>query len=79
MESTDTRMWPDILLDGLNKNNVKLFGSTINCKTGIHVQSIVFCMDLETLEYLISKGIFSITKYLTDINDVIRKKEVGIK
>ena len=70
--------WTDIYLDGL-KNNVKLFGSTINTcgepLTTSHVQSYIFAMDKTTLDFLIDGGIFS-TTYETDFQDCIVQKEV---
>ena len=80
MEIDDIRKWPDILLNGLNYNNVKLFGTTINCINDVqnlsHVQSMVFCMDLETLKYLISKNIFSITNFDNTLQETIINKEI---
>ena len=55
--------WTDIYINGLQENNIKLFGSTINCQglpyTNSHVQSYIFSMDIITLEYLIKCGIFT--------------------
>jgi hypothetical protein len=65
--------WTDVYLQGLT-DNVKLFGSTINTKIEIfpfhntlnpeiqfsHVQSYIFAMDKETVEYLIKCNIFSL-------------------
>ena len=79
MEKYDTRLWTDILLNGLYYNNIRLFGSTINCendRTQCHVQSMVFCMDLETLEYLITKEIFSLIKYCVTLVETIIDKEI---
>lgn len=71
--------WTDIYIDGL-KDNIKLFGSTINAiqdpKNKAHVQSYIFSMDKTTLEYLIQCGIFSITKHVTKFVDAIEQKEV---
>jgi hypothetical protein len=71
--------WTDIYLSGL-KNNVKLFGSTINtCKDPLHkshVQSYIFSMDLCTLQYLIDCEIFSLSNYAKTFNEAIWKKEV---
>ena len=70
--------WTDIYLNGL-KNNVKLFGSTINTcgepLTVSNVQSYIFAMDKTTLEFLIDCGIISM-KYETDFQDCIFQKEV---
>jgi len=74
-----TNKWTDIYIDGL-KNNIKLFGSTINtCYDPLnksHVQSYIFSMDKTTLEYLIKCEIFSTTNYVQTFNDAIWKKEV---
>jgi hypothetical protein len=71
--------WTDIFLDGL-KNDIKLFGSTINtCDqplTHSHVQSYIFSMDKNTLQYLIDCHIFSMTNYAKTFNDAIWQKEV---
>lgn len=78
--------WTDIYINGLN-DNVKLFGSTINCCTGQwtkqfpywsgpHVQSYIFSMNKETLEYLSSEGIFSLTNYISDKIQVVFLKEI---
>lgn len=70
--------WTDIYLNGL-KNNVKLFGNTINTcgkpLTVSHVQSYIFAMDNTTLDFLIDCDIFS-TKYVTNFQDCIFQKEV---
>jgi len=70
--------WTDIYLNGL-KNNVKLFGSTINSclnpKTHSHVQSYIFATDRETVEFLISKGIFS-NQYARTLDEAVWTKEV---
>jgi hypothetical protein len=73
-----TGKWTDIYLNGL-KNNVKLFGSTINlnnCRTSAHVQSYIFAMDKITLQYLINCEIFSITNYAKNFDEAICNKEV---
>ena len=71
--------WTSIFLNGLT-DSVKLFGPTINtCKDPLHkshVQSYLFSMNLETLEFLISKGIFSITNYAINMNEAIWEREV---
>ena len=71
--------WTDIYINGL-ENNVKLFGSTINTLgdplNRSHIQSYIFSMDKITLEFLMVKGIFSITNYVATFNDAILKKEV---
>ena len=71
--------WTDLYIEGL-KNNIKLFGSTINTynepHTKSHVQSYIFAIDLETLIFLIRKGIFSTTEYVKTFDDAIWKREV---
>ena len=71
--------WTDIYINGL-KNNVKLFGSTINTLGNplhlSHVQSYIFSMDKNTLQYLIHCGIFSITNYTSTLHETIWLKEV---
>jgi hypothetical protein len=73
--------WTDIFTNPLN-DNVKLFGPTINsCNNPMnesHVQSYIFSMNLETLEFLISKEIFSLTKIITDKFQVIVEREIGM-
>ena len=56
--------WTDIYLNGLT-GNIRLFGSTISTETDpetlSHLLTYVFAMNKETLEFLITKQIFSIT------------------
>lgn len=70
--------WTDIYISGL-KNNVKLFGSTICCihiTTFLpHVQSYIFAVDKESLDYLIECNIFT-NNYETVFYDVIIHKEL---
>jgi hypothetical protein len=70
--------WTDIYVNGL-KENVKLFGSTINDVwdpvNKSHVQSYIFSMDKETLEYLINCNIFS-RNYVSTFRSAIWEKEV---
>lgn len=54
--------WTDSFINGLS-GNIKLFGSTINNAYFSHVQTYIFSMDKEALEYLIEKGKFTITNY----------------
>jgi lipopolysaccharide biosynthesis protein len=74
-----TGRWTDIYINGL-KNNVKLFGSTINALNKpeklAHLQSYIFCMDSITLQYLIDCEIFSTTNYAPSFHDAIWNKEV---
>jgi hypothetical protein len=71
--------WTDIYLNGLN-DNVKLFGSTINTirkpLTKSHIQSYIFAMDKNTLEYLIKCEIFSKTNYAKTFQNAIDNKEI---
>ena len=71
--------WTDIYLGGLT-GNVKLFGSTINTiKEPLkksHVQSYIFSMDKETLQFLIQQQIFSCTNYAETFLDAVYQKEV---
>lgn len=73
--------WTDCYLDNL-KDNVKLVGSTINCicdaLIDTHVQSYVFAMEINTLEYLIQCGIFTNTVYENNLMDVVIKQEIGM-
>jgi len=70
--------WSDIYINGL-KNNVKLFGSTINCihinDFVPHVQSYIFAVDKECLDYLIDCNIFT-NHYETNFTVLIEEKEL---
>jgi hypothetical protein len=74
--------WTDIYINGLEKNNIKLFGSTINCmglpETGSHVQSYIFSMDIITVEYLIKCEIFTMNNYTTSKQDTIDSREIAM-
>ena len=71
--------WTDILIDGLT-DDIKLYGITINCERDpifrSHIQSFLFSMDRETLEFLIDKGIFEMDISLDNHDDIIEKKEI---
>jgi hypothetical protein len=69
--------WTDIYINGL-KDNIKLFGSTINADpiNFSHVQSYIFSMDKNTLEYLINCEIFTMRYYLNDFIETISQKEI---
>jgi hypothetical protein len=73
--------WTDAFIGGL-KNDVKLFGSTINTMrrpaTNAHVQSYIFSADREAVEYLIKCEIFSMTKYAVDFRDAVFNKEIAM-
>jgi len=72
--------WTDIFINGLQENNIKLFGSTINTlrnpRDASHVQSYIYSMDIITLEYLIECGIFSMTKYCASYSEAVWMREV---
>lgn len=71
--------WTDIYVNGL-RDNVKLFGSTINTMgdplNRSHVQSYIFSMNKTTLKYLIDCEIFSMTNYAENFGEAIYQKEV---
>ena len=80
--------WTDIYTRGLT-NEIKLFGSTINCCTGPwckqfpywsgpHVQTYIYSMSHETLLYLSAEGIFSLTEYTNDKIQTVFFKEIGL-
>jgi hypothetical protein len=73
-----TAKWTDIYLNELK--HVKLTGSTINTisepMTKAHVQSYIFAMDKNTLEYLIKCEIFSNTNIAKTFEEAIWNKEV---
>lgn len=72
--------WTDIFINKLNKTNCKLFGCTINTMKNpnilSHVQSYLFSMNLETLEYLIEEDIFQLNKYTKTFVGTILAKEI---
>jgi hypothetical protein len=74
-----TGKWTDIYINGL-KNNIKLFGSTINTFYDIvnrsHVQSYIFSTDREALQYLIDCEIFSLTNIMHNFMDAVNNKEI---
>jgi hypothetical protein len=55
--------------------NVKLVGSTINGKYAPHVQSYLFVMDYECVNYLLTKNFF---KVYTSREDVIMHQEIAM-
>ena len=78
--------WTDIYINGL-KDNVKLFGSTINAtgdsrgvlhspKDIAHIQSYIFSADREAVEYLIKCKIFDNTTHISNFRDTISQKEI---
>ena len=62
--------WTDLYINGL-KDNVKLFGSTINADRNPHVQSYIFSMDKTTLKYLIDCSIFSKNNYSKTFKEAV--------
>lgn len=79
ISSKYTDNWVNIYVNGL-KDNIKLFGSTINTICDplhkSHVQSYIFAMNKETLLYLIECEIFSITNYAKTFYEAVDNKEV---
>ena len=77
--SNYNKRWVYKFVDEL-KDNIKLFGCTINTngkpKTDSHVQSYLFTMDKITLEYLIKCKIFSNTYIAKSLKQAIYKKEI---
>ena len=71
--------WTDLYINGL-KDNIKLFGSTINTIDDpinkSHVQSYIFAMDKITLRYLIDSKLFSLTNHAKTFREAITKKEI---
>jgi hypothetical protein len=74
-----TMKWTDIYLNGL-KDNIKIFGSTINTSEvplrESHVQSYIFALDSNTLKFLIDCDIFSTSNYAKTFNEAICLKEI---
>jgi len=78
--------WTSIYLNGLS-DTVKLFGSTINCCLSVHgpkaidpvseshIQSYIFSMKRDTLDYLIEEGIFTQKRYITNFIELIIDRE----
>jgi hypothetical protein len=77
-ELKDKYKWTDLYCEQLEK--YKLFGSTINLHgdayKNAHVQSYIFCMNKETLEYLINCEIFSNKNYEESFEGAIFNREV---
>ena len=67
--------WTDIFINGL-KDNVKLFGSTVCSHFHPHIQTFIFSLEKETLEYLINWQIFSLTNYYDTLWDTVMLKEI---
>jgi len=78
--------WTSIYLNGLT-DTVKLFGSTINCCLSLygpkaidpvnesHIQSYIFSMKRDTLDYLIEERIFTKRRYITNFIELIIERE----
>lgn len=73
--------WPYILTGGL-KDDVKLFGVTINTIGSpdyfSHVQSYLFALEVETVKMLINEHILCTCHYAETFQDAIAHKEVGM-
>jgi len=78
------KKWTDYYVNGI-KENIHLFGSTINCadlsnkinpSTMAHVQSYVFCLNRKAVKYLRECKIFDVENYIKDKNDTIIYKEI---
>lgn len=71
--------WTDIYIGGL-RDNIKLYGSTINTwddpVNKAHVQSYIFALDITTLEYLIKCSIFTMDTYTQTRDETVQQKEV---
>ena len=67
--------WTDFFINGL-KNNVKLFGSSINKDFYPHVQTFIFSLEKQTLEFLIHYKIFSLTNHYDTLWNTIIHKEL---
>lgn len=71
--------WTDIFIDGL-VDDVKLYGITINCERDpifkTHIQSYLFSMDKETLEFLIKNGIFDMNILIKTYDELVENKEM---
>lgn len=75
--------WTTIFLQGLERDNIKIFGTTINTcsnKTGesSHVQSWAFCMKQNEVKLCLENKIFDPIHYtkMTQKNDLIFEHEV---
>jgi len=88
-----SKYWTDNFIEGLERDDIALFGSTINTSNWMkrdevpweehplrfsHIQSYLFCVKRDTLDFLIQKGIFSMTEYETDFLKLIQEKEIGM-
>ena len=69
--------WTDFFINGL-KDNVKLFGSSINKDFYPHVQTFIFSLKKETLDFLIQYKIFSLTEHYDTLWDTVINKEIAM-
>ena len=69
--------WTDIYINGLN-DYVRLFGSTINKDFYPHVQTYIFSLNKETLEYLIKCNLFSLTNHGVTLWNTVMMKEIPL-
>lgn len=73
--------WTDIYINGLTPF-VRLFGSSINNLKAYfnfpHVQSYIFAMEKEIVEYLIKYEIFCINNYTNTFLETIQNKETAM-
>ena len=60
----------------INVDPSKINITTVNPMAFSHVQSYIFSMDIETLEFLINKEIFSLNNTAETFNNAILNKEV---
>lgn len=79
MELNQDKKWTDIFTNNID-NDVRLFGCTINTLNDpinrSHVQSYLFSMNKETLEFLIDCEIFSLTNMPKSMGEAIWNREV---
>ena len=68
-KAKEALIFEDEIIKPIIKDNIKLFGSTINNAYHSHVQTYIFSLDKEALTYLIEIDRFSITKYLRSARD----------
>jgi len=70
--------WTNIFIEGL-EGDIKLYGITINTERDpiyrSHIQSYLYCMDINTLKILIEKEIFSLNNQVEN-DEIVEKKEI---
>lgn len=73
-------IWTNIYINGLQENNIKIFGSTINScgdpYNKSYVQSYIFSMNNSTLLLLIERQIFTLDNYANTMAEIIENKEM---